>query len=388
MIVKHDAVNQYACQFGRIFDSQHIFSFWKGRVALYAILKGLSVGEGDEVILPGYTCVMDVTPIKYLRAKPVYVDIAPELFNVNVDLLEQKITPRTKVIIAQHTYGYPAEMDAIMAVAHRKGITVIEDCCLALGSRYQAKMVGTFGEASYFSSQWNKPYTTGLGGIALCHDLGLAEKIDELCRRELLPVPLKKSFFLGVQLAVYRSVIYPRTTAMMQEIFRWLTHKGLVIGSSSDEELADTVKTEDFFMGMSSIQARSGLRQLRKLQENLAHRKMMAKLYDDLLARRGWRIPKVPAYMDPVLVRYPVRITEKDRAVKEAGKHQIELGAWFLTPLHDVKETIEMYDYQWGMCPEAERASKEVVNLPVHPRTNEKTAIRTVEYLCRFKQVE
>src|SRR4030065_107448 len=81
----------------------YAFAFWKGRVAWYAILRALGVGEGDEVVLPGYTCVMDVNPIKYLGAKPVYVDIDPDTFNINVKLLQRKVTKKTRAIIAQHT---------------------------------------------------------------------------------------------------------------------------------------------------------------------------------------------------------------------------------------------------------------------------------------------
>ena len=120
---------------------------------MYAILKALDVGDGDEVILPGYTCVMDVNPIKYLGAKPVYVDIDPITYNLDVSLLEETITPQTKVIVAQHTYGYPCEMDAIMAIAARHDLPVVEDCCLALGSKYKGKTCGTFGAAAYWSFQ-------------------------------------------------------------------------------------------------------------------------------------------------------------------------------------------------------------------------------------------
>ncbi len=127
------------------------FAFWKGRVAMYAILKAMGISEGDEVILPGYTCVMDVNPIKYLGAAPVYVDIEPVTYNMDVALLEEKITPRTKVVIAQHTYGYPVDMDPLMEIASRHGLPVVEDCCLSLGSLYNGKLCGTFGVASYMA---------------------------------------------------------------------------------------------------------------------------------------------------------------------------------------------------------------------------------------------
>ena len=149
-----EIIEKYKNRFAEFFGAERAFAFWKGRVALYAILKAVGIGPGDEIILPGYTCVMNVNPIKYLEAKPVYVDIEPVTFNIDVNLLRDKITPRTKVIIAQHTYGYPCDMNAIMEIASENGITVIEDCCLALGTKYKGKLVGTFGKAAYFSSNW------------------------------------------------------------------------------------------------------------------------------------------------------------------------------------------------------------------------------------------
>ncbi|UCG49536.1 MAG: DegT/DnrJ/EryC1/StrS family aminotransferase, partial [Phycisphaerales bacterium] len=91
--------------------------------------------------------------------------------------------------------------------------------------------------------------------------------------------------------------------------------------------------------------------------------------------------------MDPVLVRYPVRIVEKDKALAGAAKAGIELGSWFECPLHPVETPLSAYDYQIGMCPEAERAAGQVVNLPLHPRAGERTARRTVDFISRFTQV-
>ncbi|MHC5174250.1 MAG: DegT/DnrJ/EryC1/StrS family aminotransferase [Planctomycetota bacterium] len=131
--------NRFENQFGSVFNANYAFSFWKARVALYAILRSMGIGSGDEVILPGYTCVMDVNPIKYVGAKPIYVDIEPETFNMVPALIEKKITPNTKLIMAQHTYGYPCDMDRLLDIAHRHQIPVIEDCCLSLGSTYKGK---------------------------------------------------------------------------------------------------------------------------------------------------------------------------------------------------------------------------------------------------------
>jgi len=378
----------YERAFAELFKAEGAFAFWKGRVALYALLKALGIGSDDEVVLPGYTCVMDVNPIKYLGAKPVYVDIEPRTFNMDVAQLPNKITNRTKAIIAQHTYGYPCDMDSVLDIANRKGIQVVEDCCLAFGSQYKGKIAGTFGKAAYFSFQWNKPFTTGLGGVVVTDDSGAAEKIKTLCENELCEPSRKEVFMLAAQLVIYRLFVYPRTTALAQGIFRYLTKKAVVVGSSSSSEFKPTM-AEDFFKGMSWVQARSGLRQLKTLQRNIQHRRQISELYDVLLSERGWRVRQFDkSVIDPVMVRYPVRIKDKSKALEEAARAGVELGSWFECPLHPIETPLEVYDYKPGMCPEAEKAARETVNLPVHPRVSEKTAVKTVNFITRFTQAQ
>ena len=380
------SVQEYQRQFARFFGIERAFAFWKGRVALYALLRALEIGDGDEVILPGYTCVMNVNPIKYVGAKPIYVDIEPETFNINASLLEEKITGKTKAIIAQHTYGYPCQMDAIVNIAKSMGIAVIEDCCLALGSRYKGSMVGTFGLAGYFSSQWNKPYTTGLGGMAITSDTKLAERIESLRADEMCPPSGREVLMLSAQLMIYRLFVYPRTTAFARRLFRYLASKGAAVGSSSASEY-QPVKADDFFKGLSRTQARSGLRGLKKIDHNIAHRLSMALRYDQLLADRGFKGRSYDGgIMRPVMVRYPLRIREKAKALEQAAREGIELGSWFECPLHPVETPLASYDYEIGMCPEAEKAAREVVNLPLHPRANEETARKSVDFIAGFTQ--
>lgn len=387
-MAKTNAITKYEQLFAERFEDVRTFSFWKGRVALYAILKALGVQAGDQVILPGYTCVVDVNPIKYLGATPVYVDIEPATFNINVELLEEKITANTKVIIAQHTYGYPCDMDAIMNIADKRRISVIEDSCLSFGSKYKGKAVGSFGKAAYFSFQWNKFYTTGIGGMVLANDVELAETIESLCANECCKPSKKEVLMLATQLAIYRTFIYPRTTALAQSVFRYLVKRGIVVGSSKYDEYAAAPMEQNFFKAMSGIQAHSGLKQLRKADQNIAHRKKMAQLYDGLLEEKGWPKRQYDAsIMEPVMVRYPVRIAEKDRALAKAAKAGVELGSWFNSPLHQIETSLQDYDYEPGICPQAEKAAQEVVNLPLHPRANETTAKRTVEFITRFTKI-
>jgi perosamine synthetase len=380
-------MNAFETSFGQWIGLSNTFSFWKGRVALYAILKSLDIKAGDEIILPGYTCVMNVNPIKYLGAKPVYVDIEPNTFNINPDLIESKITPRTKILLAQHTYGYPCDMDRILALAKKYNLTVVEDCCLCLGSTYKGQKMGTFGTAAYFSFQWNKPFTTGLGGMLVTSNKKLADKIHTMRDTQACQPSAKEVLLLEAELSVYRLFIFPRTTAMAQQLFRFLTKKGVVVGSSSSAEF-EPVMAPDFFKLMSPYQVRCGLHQIHKIEQNIAHRKKMAAAYDQLLTQKSFP----PRYydeslIDPVLVRYPLRIKEKTKAIEMAASAGVELGSWFECPLHPVETPLEKYDYIPGICPVAEKTSKETVNLPLHLRVSEKTIRRTVEFISQFNPV-
>jgi len=381
----HTAVERFQAAFAERVQASHARAFWKGRVAMYAMLRAMGVGEGDEVILPGYTCVMDVNPVMYLGARPVYVDIEPVTYNMDPGGIEAKITPATKVIVAQHTYGYPCDMDAIMDVADRHGIPVVEDCCLSLGSTYKDRLCGSFGVAAYWSFQWNKPFTTGIGGMITTSNAELTGKIDRLCQEHLQPAAGGGARMLAAQRLVYRMLIYPRTTALITTLFRWMTRKHLVVGSSSTAEFTPAM-ADDFFMGMSAGQARAGLRQLRKLDKGIAHRRKMRNVYDQLLREAGWEVPPLGADIDPVLVRYPVRVADKALAIARAPGSGIELGTWFECPLHPIETPLELYGYREGMCPVAEQACREVVNLPTHPRAGKRTAKRSVRFVGEIGQ--
>jgi perosamine synthetase len=212
------ACRKYEAAFAEMFGAKRAFSFWKGRVGLYGVLKTMGIGPGDEVILPGYTCVMDVNPIIYLGAKAIYVDIEPFTYNMDAALLESKITSRTKLIIVQHTYGYVADLDTILGIAGRHKIPVIEDCCLSIGSRYKGVLTGNFTPVAYFSSQWNKTYTTGLGGMVICYDSEFIKKLEKLCDERLIKVTPTQTLLMALQIMLYRAIIYPKTTEIIRKI--------------------------------------------------------------------------------------------------------------------------------------------------------------------------
>ena len=166
--------------------ANHVFTFWKGRIALYGILKALGIGPGDSVIVPGYTCAAVAGAVKFVGASPVYADIDPELYSPSLvgysDALEGHSRSRVKALMLQHTYGIPADVPRIVGWARKQGIAVIEDCAHAIGTLYRREdgcwqEVGNAGDAAFFSSQWSKPVSTGLGGWLVTSDQGLAERM-------------------------------------------------------------------------------------------------------------------------------------------------------------------------------------------------------------------
>lgn len=148
-----------------------------GTAGLHLCIRAFGIGPGDEVIVPSFTFVAAANAVRYEGATPVFVDIEPRCLNLDPGLIEAAITPRTRAIIAIHTFGCPAGMKAILEIARRHRLRVIEDACEAIGAAYQGKQVGSFGDAAVFAFYPNKQITTGEGGLVVTGDSHLAREI-------------------------------------------------------------------------------------------------------------------------------------------------------------------------------------------------------------------
>jgi perosamine synthetase len=148
-----------------------------GTAGLHLCLRALNIGEGDEVIVPSFTFIAAANAIRYERAQPVFVDIDADSLNMSPESMERAITPKTRAILVVHTFGRPAEMAAILDIAKRRNLAVIEDACEAIGAEYDGKKVGTFGDAAVFGFYPNKQITTGEGGMVLTRRPELAKRI-------------------------------------------------------------------------------------------------------------------------------------------------------------------------------------------------------------------
>jgi len=148
-----------------------------GTVALHLALKALGVSEGNEVIVPTLTFIATANAVTYCNAKPVFVDSHPDYWCIDPAKIEGKITQKTKAIIPVHLYGHPCDMDAIMDIARRHNLYIVEDAAEAHGAEYKGKKVGCFGDVNCFSFYGNKIITTGEGGMCLTNNSELAEKM-------------------------------------------------------------------------------------------------------------------------------------------------------------------------------------------------------------------
>lgn len=158
----------------------HAIAVSSGTAGLHLCMKALGIGEGDEVIVPSFTFIAAANAIRYERAHPVFVDIDANSLNMSPASIERAITPKTRAILVVHTFGRPAEMAAIMGIASRHHLLVIEDACEAIGATYQGRMAGSFGDAAVFAFYPNKQITTGEGGMVVTRRSELAAHIRAL----------------------------------------------------------------------------------------------------------------------------------------------------------------------------------------------------------------
>ena len=365
---------------GNLTDSTYYF--FKGRVALYAILSSMGIKKGDEVILPGFTCVVVPNAIIYLGAIPIYIDVDPATYNLDPAKINGKITERTKAIVAQHTFGIPSEMDAIRDIARKHDLYLIEDSCHSLSSRYKGKEVGTFGDAAFFSSQWSKPLTTGLGGWAVVNNPELAATLGRDYHNFAVPSD-RESFLLRLQYLVYSKVATPSLFWFLQRTYRALSLAGVAVGSSSKDEL-ECRKPEGYEKRMAPWQETLLRKKLDEMDENIRHRRRVASVYQGLLNGMNLATVNLPETYDPVFLRYPVLVEDKDLLLKEARKARIEIGDWFLSPVHPNLGDWEKVNYREGMCPNAERICRHVINLPTHGKIGDREAERIVRFVRKL----
>ena len=344
-------------------DSEDICLYWKGRVALYAILKAMGVQKGDEVIVQGYTCVVVANAILYLGAKPVYVDIDSNTYNMNLRKLTEAITNNTKVVICQNTYGLSSNLEEIQKIASEKGIYTIEDCTHGFGGYYRGIPNGSSCDASFFSTQWNKPFSTGIGGFAVIHNHCLMKKMIERENQKISP-NFKECIELSIMYFVRGWLVNDITYWSMVNLYRWLSRKNIVIGSSSGEEVTSIRMPNDYFKGMSVTQMKKGIKNIRRLKDVNIRRKKCAAVYTDFLVDKKKNHVKEELFSDHMFLRYPLLVNDRDEFRKKAEREKIILGEWFEAPVYPCYGNMRMWGVKEKDIPVSMDICKKIVNLP------------------------
>lgn len=357
-------------------DSIHLF--WKGRVGLYSVLSSIGIKSGDEVVIPAFTCVVVANAIIYRGARPVYVDINPSNLQYDRASLEQAVSDKTKLIIVQNTFGIPPDYSAVEDICKQKGISCIEDCTHGMGTLYNNKKTPpSFVKASFYSFQWNKPLSAGLGGMVLCNDAILNAKIHDH-RSDLEAPSLLDALSLSVLLKMRPLLNAPFLYAGLLRLFRFLSAKGLVLGSSRTEELMGVTMPNGYFKGMSNVQRRSISRSIAKLDQLIAIRKANYSKLDKVFQDLGLFRLELDGINHSAL-KFPIFVKDKIHFKQIAERKGIKLGDWMNSPIHPVETGFEQWYYTLGQCEHAEFLSRHILNLQTD--LNEKETKRTISFI-------
>jgi len=288
-----------------------------GTDALLLALMAIDAGPGDEVITTPYTFFATAGVISRTGATPVFVDIKPDTYNINPDLIEAKLTDNTKAIIPVHLYGRCADMYPILAIAEKHSLTVIEDAAQAIGAKHKGRCAGSIGDFGCFSFFPSKNLGgAGDGGMITTRDENVADKLKRLREHGGYP-------------KYYHSLIG--------------------INSRLDALQAAVLEVK-----------------LKHLDSWSAARRANAEIYAAAFADTGATIPYCEAHNEHIYNQYMIRVKNRDALQEYLAEKGIGSALYYPVPLH-LQECYSGLGYAEGDCPESELAAKETVALPVFP---------------------
>lgn len=324
-------VNAFEQEVAAYLGVKHAIGLNSGTDALVIGLRALGIGPGDEVITTPFTFFATAEAISQVGAIPVFADIDPKSFNIDPNLIEEKITSRTKAILPVHLYGLPAEMDAILALAEQYGLKVLEDCAQAFGASYRGKKVGTLGHVGAFSFFPSKNLGAfGDGGLLVTNDDQVAE-----AARMLRAHGSRKKYF------------------------------NEAIGYNSR---------------LDALQAAILRVKLPYIDQWNEARRRVAKRYNELLKDiPGLVTPYEAPYSIHVYHQYTVRLTggKRDKVKQFLADQGIGSMVYYPVPVHK----LPIYADHSVSLPEAEKAAAEVLSLPIWPEIAEETQVHIAKVM-------
>lgn len=338
MLAQGERVERFENEFSSYIGVKYAVAVANGTAALFLALLAHGIGKGDEVVTTPFSFISSANSILFVGAKPVFVDIDSGSFNINPDLIEPKITKKTRALLVVHLFGNPCQMDKILKIVKKHKLILIEDACQSHGAEFNGRKIGSLGTGC-FSFYATKNMTTGEGGMVTTNNKRLAEKI-KLLRNH------------GSKIRYY--------------------HNSL-----------------GFNLRMTDIQAAIGIEQLRKLNEFNKKRIRNALYLNKKLAKiPGVITPKILPNTVHTFHQYTIKITQdfpktRDELVEELGKKEIHTGIFYPIPIHKQK-VYKNLGYK-DILPVAETLSREVVSLPVHPGVNLKDLRKILRAFLEIK---
>ena len=359
-----------------IFKSKEVYLFNRGREALYFALKTLGINSNDEVIVQAMTCVAVVTPILWLDAKPVYVDINQNDFNIDIVDLEKKITSKTKAIVVQHTFGNIADMKRISEMAMKHNIYVIEDCAHLFYTDYSKTEINRYSDVSFFSFAQDKGISAVQGGLVVINNpqfektvMDLYLNIETQSKKQALYNAkyiqlwslIKKYYFTPI-LPFQSRVTLGKILVM---IFRWLR---LI-----KQQATSSVDTILNMNRISEVQSALLLNQLEKCDAINKRREEITNIYDDKL-NLELRNKTASKY----LLRYPVLLSNPGVLMQQLKVHKYICGRWYNSVVFPIHGNLDKVGYVSGSCPKAEALVKSILNLPTNIDLEDEEAVEIV----------
>lgn len=352
-------VEHWFCHY---FHTDQAVSFNSGRSALYAILKAFGIGPGDEVLLQAFTCVAVPNSIRWTGAMPIFVDI-DQTYNIDPSDMKKKITKHTKAIIIQHTFGIPAKLDTLLAMAKHHRLLVIEDCAHCLGGAVRGKKLGNYGDAAFFSFGRDKVVSSVFGGIAIIGKrYKLQKKKLKAIQRQL---SLPSYFWIFQQLVhpIFFSIILPSYTMGVGKVLLVLLQKFRLLSFPVYELEKYGGKPQVFPQRYPNALAVLLLKQLEKIQRLNTMRRENADAYCKALGSSSLiRVPSIHA--GSFYLRYPIETEYRDTIRQKAKKKGILLGNWYQGIIDPDGVVLPVVGYRVGSCPQAEKSAKHILNLP------------------------
>jgi dTDP-4-amino-4,6-dideoxygalactose transaminase len=300
-----------------------------GLSALELGMRALGIGPGDEVITPANSFIASSSAIAFTGATPVLIDCDKDSYNIDVTQIEKKITKRTKAIMPVHLYGQPADMKAILAIAKKHKLYVVEDACQAHGAYYNGKRVGSFGDIAAFSFYPGK----NLGAYG---DAGIL-------------VTNKKKF--------------AETVSMMRNYGQKKKYMHVFLAWNSR---------------IDTIQAAILRVKLKYLDKWNQERRNKALLYTELLKDASVITPKLTKGVDHVFHLYVIRTKKRDQLAKYLEENGVSVGLHYPVPIH-LQKAFKYLNYKKGDFPVTEQLAKKALSLPIYPELK----IEDIKYICQ-----